>query len=111
VSGNYPRLPPCCLSLMSSCNSALYLKDDPYETTDAVFGVKDSLVVELEKVEDAEQAKKYGVEVGTALLVYDFVLVTEQAARELRRSKAEEAMAGYGGRFKFVDDLPVPDVD
>ena len=51
------------------------------------------------------------MEVGTALLVYDFVLVTEQAARELRRSKAEEAMAGYGGKFKFVDDLPVPDVD
>jgi hypothetical protein len=43
--------------------------------------------------------------------VYDFVLVTEQAARELRRSKAEEAMASYGGEFKFVDDLPVPDVD
>ena len=76
-----------------------------------MFGVKDSLVVELKKVEDGEQAEKYEVEVGTALLVYDFVLVTEQAARELRRSKAEEAMAGYGGKFKFVDDLPVPDVD
>jgi hypothetical protein len=76
-----------------------------------VFGVKDSLVVGLKKVEDAELATKYGVEVGTALLVYDFVLVTEQAARQLRRSKAEEAMAGYGGKFKFADDLPVPDVD
>jgi hypothetical protein len=68
-------------------------------------------VVKVQKVEDAEQAKRYGVEVGTALLVYDFVLVTEQAARDLRRWKAEEAMAGYGGKFKFVDDLPVPDVD
>ena len=68
-------------------------------------------MVELRKVEDGEQAEKYGVEVGTALLVYDFVLMTEQAARELRRSKAEEAMAGYGGKFKFVDELPVPDVD
>jgi hypothetical protein len=97
--------------LTISRTSALYLKDDPYETTDAVFGVKDSLVVDVKKVEDAGQAKNYGVEVGTALLVYDFVLVTEQAARELRRSKAEEAMAGYGGKFKFVDDLPVPDVD
>jgi hypothetical protein len=76
-----------------------------------VFGVKDSLIVEVKKVEDAEQAKKYGVQVGTALLVYDCVLVTEQAARELRRSKAEEAMAEYGGKFKFVDDLPVPGVD
>jgi hypothetical protein len=101
----------CSYSLTSPYNSALYLKDDPYETTDAVFGVKDSLIVQVKKVEDAEQAKKYGVEVGTALLVYDFVLVKEQAARELRRSKAEEAMAGYGGKFKFVDDLPVPDVD
>lgn len=67
--------------------------------------------MEVKKVEDAEQTRNYGVEVGTALLVYDFVLVTGQAARELRRSKAKEAMAGYGGKFKFVDDLPVPDVD
>ncbi|KAM0348237.1 hypothetical protein ACHAP4_010986 [Fusarium culmorum] len=91
--------------------TALYLKDDPYESTDAVFGVKDSLVVSIQKVTDEEMAKKYDVKVGSALMTYDFVLVTEKAAAELRRKKAEEAMAGLGRSFKFIDDLPVPDVD
>ncbi|SPJ80745.1 probable hydroxyquinol-1,2-dioxygenase [Fusarium torulosum] len=91
--------------------TALYLKDDPYESTDAVFGVKDSLIVKLQKVTNEDMAKKYGVELGSALLTYDFVLVTDTAAAKLRREKAEEAMAGLGRRFRFIDDLPVPDVD
>ncbi|RBR15663.1 uncharacterized protein FIESC28_07304 [Fusarium coffeatum] len=91
--------------------TALYLKDDPYESTDAVFGVKNSLVVSIQKVTDEEMAKKYDVKVGTALMTYDFVLVSDTAAAKLRRQKAEEAMAGLGRNFKFIDDLPVPDVD
>lgn len=90
---------------------ALYLKDDPYESTDAVFGVKDSLVVSIKKVEVEEQTKKYSVKLGSALMTYDFVLVTDEAAAKLRRLKAEEAMAGLGRNFRFIDDLPVPDVD
>ncbi|KAF5599155.1 hydroxyquinol-1 2-dioxygenase [Fusarium pseudocircinatum] len=91
--------------------TALYLKDDPYETTDAVFGVKDSLIVNIKKVEDDEMAKKYGVKVGSALMTYDFVLVSDEAAAKLRREKAEQAMAKLGRKFRFIDDLPVPDVD
>jgi hypothetical protein len=95
-----------------TCNySALYLKDDPYESTDAVFGVKDSLVVPIKRIEDDEQAKKYGVKLGSALLTYDFILVTDEAAAKLRRQKAEEAMANLGRNFRFIDDLPVLDVD
>ncbi|KAM6505413.1 hypothetical protein FSOLCH5_014631 [Fusarium solani] len=90
---------------------ALYLKDDPYESTDAVFGVKDSLVVSIKKVEDEELVNKYGVKSGSALLTYDFVLVTDKAAAKLRRQKAEEAMAKLGRKFRFIDDLPIPDVD
>lgn len=91
--------------------TALYLKDDPYESTDAVFGVKDSLVVQIKKVEDEELAREYGVKLGSALITYDFVLVTDKAAAELRRQKAEEAMANLGRKFIFVGDLPIPDVD
>ncbi|KAF5571414.1 hydroxyquinol-1 2-dioxygenase [Fusarium phyllophilum] len=91
--------------------TALYLKDDPYETTDAVFGVKDSLIVTIKKVEDEATAKKYGVKTGSALMTYDFVLVGDEAAAKLRREKAEEAMAKLGRKFRFIDDLPVPDVD
>jgi hypothetical protein len=39
------------------------------------------------------------------------VLVKEEAVADLRRQKAEEAMANLGHKFKFIDDLPVPDVD
>lgn len=89
----------------------MYLKDDPYESTDAVFGVKDSLIVGVQTVGDAEQAKQFGVEVGTALVNYDFVLVTEKAVAELRREESERALAAQGQTFRFIDGLPVPDVD
>jgi hypothetical protein len=98
-------------SRLTCLYSALYLKDDLYEFTDAVFGVKDSLVVSVKKVEDEEQAKAYSVKIGSALISYNFVLVTDKAAVELRRQKAEETMAGLNGKFKFIDNLPVLDVD
>jgi hypothetical protein len=44
-------------------------------------------------------------------MTYDFVLVSDEAAAKLRREKAEEAMAKLGRNFRFIDDLPVPDVD
>lgn len=98
------------MRLTQTCR-ALYLKDDPYESTDAVFGVKDSLVVDVQKVGDEEQATLYGVELGTLLIKYDFVLVTMKAAAGLRRKNAEQAMASQGRRVRFIDDLPVPEVD
>lgn len=89
----------------------MYLKNDPYESTDAVFGVKDSLIVEVQTVDDKDHAAQYGVEVGTALIRYDFVLVTEKAVAELRQEEAEKAMAGQGQRFRILDGLPIPEVD
>jgi hypothetical protein len=96
---------------LTSIYRALYLKDDPYESTDAVFGVKDSLIVPIRKIEDEEQAKKYDVKLGSAVLTYDFVLVTDAVAADLRRKKAEEARAKLGHKLPLLDDLPVPDVD
>ena len=92
-------------------SSALYVRDDPYESTDAVFGVKDSLVVTIQRITDESLAKKHSVKLGSALLTYDFVLVTDTAAKTLRRQKAEESFAKLGRTFKFINDLPVPDVD
>jgi hypothetical protein len=68
-------------------------------------------VVPIKKVEDDKQAEKFGVKLGSALLTYDFILVTDEAAGKLRRQRAEEAMANLGQKFRFIDDLPVPDVD
>lgn len=68
-------------------------------------------MVSINNIQDDEQAKKYGVKLGSALLTYDFVLVKAEAAAKLRRQKAEEAMTGLGRKFRFIDDLPVPNVD
>jgi hypothetical protein len=92
-------------------HSALYLKDDPYESTDAVFGVKDSLIVEVKTVDDEDVARQFDVELGTALIRYDFVLVTQKAVAALRQEESEAALTTRGQRFRFIDGLPVPDVD
>ncbi|MCJ1465689.1 hypothetical protein MMC07_004308 [Pseudocyphellaria aurata] len=90
--------------------TALYLRGDPYEKSDAVFGVKNSLVVDLELVDDAT-AQQYRVEPGTRLLKYDFVLVTDKEARDLRDELAKKALADLGLKMKLIDGLPIPDVD
>lgn len=87
------------------------MKDDPYENSDAVFGVKNTLVVGTTTVTDVKLAQKYGVEVGCALLEYNFVLVTEDVAMQLRLKNASEAMLAQGKKMLFIDGLPVPDVD
>lgn len=91
-------------------NRALYLRGDPYETSDAVFGVKDSLVIDLQTV-NAEQAKKYGVEQGGKLITYSFVLVSEVESKELREKNAMAAMKALGRRMKLYGGLPIPSVD
>ncbi|KID69888.1 Intradiol ring-cleavage dioxygenase, core, partial [Metarhizium hybridum] len=90
--------------------TALYMRGDPYETSDAVFAVKRSLIVDLEKV-DAARAAKYGVKEGTLLLKHDFVLVTQKEADELRDRNAIQALRELGLSMKLVDHLPVPDLD
>ncbi|KAL9622943.1 MAG: hypothetical protein Q9160_002661 [Pyrenula sp. 1 TL-2023] len=90
--------------------TALYLRHDPYETSDAVFGVKDSLLVDLGRV-SAQQASGYDIKEGSWLLEYDFVLVTEKESAELREQKSRQALEGLGRKCKFVDGLPVPEVD
>jgi hypothetical protein len=94
----------------SNTNRALYLRGDPYESSDAVFGVKQSLIVDLDKV-DKETANQYSVKEGGWLLRHDFVLVTEKEAEELRDKNAVEALAKLGLRMKLVDHLPVPELD
>ena len=89
---------------------ALYLKNDPFEKSDAVFGVKESLIVDLSKV-DKQTADKYGVKEGTALLTYDFVLVSEKQSFDLRAKKSKDALEKLGRKVKIVEGLPVPDVD
>jgi hypothetical protein len=72
--------------------------------------VKDSLVVDVKTVTD-EMVQKYGDEPGCKLLTYDFVLVTEREAEELRCEKALEAMTALGKKVKLENGLPVAELD
>ena len=99
-----------CEDLTDHSSSALYLRGDPYETSDAVFGVKSSLIVDFNSA-DEEMAKKYNVRPGTRVLKHDFVLVSEKEASDLRDERSRKALAALGRRVKLLDGLPVPDVD
>ncbi|OOQ90400.1 Hydroxyquinol 1,2-dioxygenase [Penicillium brasilianum] len=90
--------------------TALYLRNDPYETSDAVFGVKDSLTVDLGKV-GPELAAQYNVPEGQALLTYDFVLVSDEETSALRANNSKIALDKLGRKVKIVNGLPVPDLD
>lgn len=100
------------LKLTDTSTRAIYIRPDPYLRSDAVFGVKDSLIVELTIV-DEELAKTYGVPEGTKLLVHDFVLVSEEATEKLRDINAIEAVQKLfpGRNVRLLDHLPVVDVD
>ncbi|KAI1186877.1 dioxygenase [Nemania serpens] len=90
--------------------TSLYMRGDPYETSDAVFGVKKSLIVEPQKI-DSAVAKQYDVAEGSWILRHDFVLTTDEETANLRDQLALEALEKQGLNLKLVDHLPVPDLD
>lgn len=90
--------------------TALYPRGDPYETSDPVFGVKESLIVDLGTV-DENLSQQYNILIETALLRYDFVLVPEDEAKKLRDERAKAALKELDIHMTIVDGLPVPDVD
>lgn len=89
---------------------ALYIRNSPYETSDAVFGVKQSLIVDFTSA-DASISKQYGVKEGTKVLKHDFVLVSEKETEKLRDENALKALKALGRKVKLLNHLPVPDVD
>ncbi|KAA8910689.1 Intradiol ring-cleavage dioxygenase [Sphaerosporella brunnea] len=91
--------------------TSLYIRGDAYETSDAVFGVKSSLVIDMGKVGDAAVAEKYSVKADDWAINYDFVLVTEKEAVELKNKNALEALKALGSTATIVNGLPMADVD
>ncbi|KAK6354640.1 hypothetical protein TWF696_003780 [Orbilia brochopaga] len=90
--------------------TALYIRGDPYETSDAVFGVKSSLVTDIDSITDTAMADKYGMKVGDHLLKWDFVLITETESQELKIRLAKEALTKLGSTAKLEGGLPVADI-
>lgn len=80
---------------MEELITSLYFKGDIFLTSDAVFGVKTSLVTEPRKVEDDAEAKKYGFKQAPYWhLDRDFVLITtEEAKAELKKTQDESLAA------------------
>ena len=68
------------------------------------------MIIDLGKV-DKQTAEKYGVEEGSALMTYDFVLVSDKESADLRAQKSKQALEKLGRKVKIVEGLPVPDVD
>lgn len=88
------------------------MRGDPYETSDSVFGVKSSLIIDINKISDtkisdAVLAAKYGLQTGDWILEKDFVLTTNEQNSKLRVREAEAALRRLGRRVKLVDGLPV----
>lgn len=70
--------------------TALYIRGDPYISSDAVFGVKQSLIVDLNKVADPEISKKYDVNEQDWLIKYDFVLATKDETQSLHTMSSSD---------------------
>jgi len=66
--------------------TALYPDGDKYLTSDAVFGVKESLVVKYQEVTDDAEARRRGFPKGGGfkLLQFDIVLATEEESKASR---------------------------
>ncbi len=77
--GRHPYRPAHIHLLISaegyhSVTTHLFVQGDPYLDSDAVFGTKDSLVVDFARNDSKEQAKRYGVTAPFYTVEYDFVL-------------------------------------
>ncbi|KAK6454409.1 6-chlorohydroxyquinol-1,2-dioxygenase [Scheffersomyces xylosifermentans] len=80
--------------------TALYHKGDPYETSDAVFGVKSPLLFSLDKL-GKKKAQKYNMNEDDWYLPWDFKIITDAESRELIVAKNTEALQKLG-RDNFV---------
>ena len=98
---------------LTSFFRALYLRGDLYERSDAVFGVKESLIVSLKTVSEVDGlAEKYGVSPSTKLMTYEFVLVSEKETSRLRDRLALETLQMQGAHhMDVIDGLLVPSLD
>jgi len=62
-------------------------------------------------VADEVTCKQYNLEPGSLVLRHDFILVSEKESSDLRTERSRKALEGLGKRVRFLNGLPVPDVD
>ena len=91
ATGRHPMRPGHLHTLISASGydtlvTHLFAKGDPYLDSDAVFGVKDSLVVDFTRCESAEEALKFGMAVPFYRAHYNFVLKPARGSRPAPKS-------------------------
>ncbi|KAK5998921.1 Catechol 1,2-dioxygenase-like protein [Cladobotryum mycophilum] len=69
--------------------TSLFVKNNRYVGTDFAISVKESLLVDVVKI-DEETIKKYGSHTGADLIKYTFVLATEDEVNELKAQQREK---------------------
>jgi len=78
--------------------TSLYPEGDQYLKTDAVFGVKKSLIVKLETVQSDEEARGKGFKKGPfKLLTHDFMMVKHEEAEAARVERAAKTTPRHAG--------------
>ena len=70
----------------------LFVQGDPYLESDAVFGVKPSLVVEFKRVDSEAEDRKVGLKAPFYAATYDFVLKPADTGRQQRLISAGDAV-------------------
>ncbi|MCL4296956.1 MAG: intradiol ring-cleavage dioxygenase [Anaerolineae bacterium] len=79
AAGRHPYRPAHIHFIVSAegyapVTTEIFVEGDPYLDSDAVFGVRSSLVVDFVRSESAEEAARYGVTAPFSTVEYDFVL-------------------------------------
>lgn len=69
-----------------------YPEGDAWASSDAAFGVRKSLIVQLKDVDDEEEVRKRGFPKGSSfkLLHRDIIMVSDEESRVAREKGAEE---------------------
>lgn len=92
--------------------TALYHRGDPYEYSDAVFGVKSPLLFDLAKL-GPERAKKYNMKEDDWYLRWHFKIITNAQAKAclIEKTQADLSKIGKGKYVLNEDGLPIADLD
>lgn len=91
--------------------TALYHKGDPFESSDAVFGVKKPLLFELVEIGE-KKAKQFDMKPTDWFLEWDFTIVTESEAQKFRVEKTRNFLKEFDPTIEINDDgLPIAPLD
>lgn len=91
--------------------TALYMKGDRYENSDAVFGSKKDLIVEPKRIEDPDFAKQSGLKVGDWYINFDVVLMSKEEGIALFDKQSREALKEMNIDVAIRDGLPIAELD